>query len=62
VLTDIEQLIYNKTKIKRRKIQNIKQKGEREMKKVKTNSSQKPVEIKEDQSILESINDYYSRN
>ncbi len=32
------------------------------MNKAQTGSERKPVEIKEDQSILESINDYYSRN
>ncbi|ARK30400.1 hypothetical protein BkAM31D_11490 [Halalkalibacter krulwichiae] len=32
------------------------------MQKAQTGTNRKPVEIKEDQSILQSINDYYSRN
>ncbi len=32
------------------------------MQKAEKDIVKKPLEIKEDQSILESINDYYSRN
>ncbi|ADC51233.1 hypothetical protein BpOF4_15920 [Alkalihalophilus pseudofirmus OF4] len=32
------------------------------MEKIKTNSERKPVEVKEEPTILEMINDYYSRN
>jgi hypothetical protein len=32
------------------------------MEKVKTNGDRKQVEVKEEPSILEMINDYYSRN
>ncbi len=32
------------------------------MKKSQIGTERKPIEIKEDESILQSINDYYSRN